>query len=287
LALSARLNLFRGWNHSEYGAPLNRVEQIGDATLYCGDCRDVLPLLAPVQAIVTSPPYDGLREYGERGSAPEACIPLLAGIVAVGGVIVWNVADQTIDGSESGTSFAQALAFKSHGLRLHDTMIYCKESVTFPDNNRYHPAFEYMFVLSNGAPRHFNGIRDWKNKWGGSIMHGTDKNPDGTTSKINGHGRPVPVYGLRRNWWVISNPFNGETDGHPAPMPYSLAFDHIATWTGDGDIVLDPYLGSGTCGVAAINLGRKFIGIEIEPKYFDIACRRIEAAYKQPRLFKD
>jgi hypothetical protein len=204
-----------------------------------------------------------------------------------GGVVVWNVADQTVDGSESGTSFTQALHAKACGLRLHDTMIYCKEGVTFPDANRYHPAFEYMFVFSNGAPANFNGIKDWRNKWAGSKMHGTDRNPDGTTSKISGHGRPVPEFGLRRNWWVIANPYTGETKGHPAPMPYRLASDHIETWSAPGALAIDPFMGSGTTGVAAVKLGRRFTGIEIDEGYFNIACRRIEAALKEPDFFVD
>lgn len=266
---------------------MNRIETIGNATLYLGDSREILPAVGAVDAVITSPPYDGIRNYGDgfNGFDWRPVIEAFPKILRPGGVAVWNVADQTIDGSESGTSFSQALYAIECGLRLHDTMIYCKEGVTFPDANRYHPAFEYMFVFSNGAPRCFNGIKDWKNKWGGSTMHGTDRQSDGTTTIKNNKGAPVPQYGLRRNWWVISNPYTGETDGHPAPMPYSLAADHIESWTKVGDTVADPFLGSGTAGIAAVKLGRKFIGIEIEPKYFDIACRRIEAASRQSDMF--
>ena len=263
-----------------------RVERIGDATLYLGDCLDVLPTLGKVDAVVTSPPYDDIRDYGEKASLPIKVIPEISTALSRGGVIVWNVSDQTINGSETGTSFRQALAFMDSGMRLHDTMIYCKEGVTFPDANRYHPAFEYMFVFSNGAPIHFNGIRDWRNKWAGSPMHGTDRQSDGTTTPINGHGNIVPVHGLRRNWWIISNPFTGETSGHPAPMPYRMASDHVETWTVGGQIILDPFMGSGTTGVACARLGRQFIGIEIDPEYFDIACKRIEDAFKQGDLFR-
>lgn len=264
---------------------MSRVERIGNATLYLGDCLEILPTLGPVDAVVTSPPYDGIRAYGGQSMDTGATIPQLAARLDEGGVIVWNVADQTVDGSETGTSFRQALAFMEAGLRLHDTMIYCKEGVTFPDANRYHPASEFMFVFSRGAPKHFNGIKDWKNKWAGSAMHGTDRQPNGETTPIRGMGRPIPQFGLRRNWWIIANPYNGDTDGHPAPMPYSMAADHIQTWTTPGETILDPFMGSGTTGVACAKLGRKFIGIEIEPKYFDIACRRIEEAYRQPDFF--
>ena len=263
-----------------------RVEHIGAATLYLGDCREILPQIGRVDAVVTSPPYDAMRTYGGHNAVNTlAVINHIANLLEAGGVCMWNVADQVIDGSESGTSFQQALHAIHCGLRLHDTMIYCKEGVTFPDANRYHPAFEYMFVFSKGAPKCFNGIKDWRNKWGGSPIQGTDRQPDGRTTIIKGMGRRVQDVGLRRNWWPINNPCTGDTCGHPAPMPYSMASDHIYTWTNVGDGVADPFMGSGTTGVACAKLGRRFIGIEIEPRYFDIACRRIEQAQRQLDLF--
>lgn len=267
-----------------------RKEELADGvTVYQGDCLEVLPTLERFDMVMTSPPYDGIRDYGDGFSGVD-CLPIITQLaegLSDGGVIVWNVADQTIDGSESGTSFRQALHAKSCGLRLHDTMIYCKEAVTFPDANRYHPAFEYMFVFSKGAPANFSGIKDWKNKRGGSKMNGTDRNQDGSTKTRSGNGRLIPDFGLRRNWWVIANPYTGETKGHPAPMPYSMAFDHIATWSAAGSIVVDPFLGSGTSGIAAVKQGRRFIGVEIDPGYFDIACKRISDALKQPDMFID
>ncbi len=265
---------------------MSRVEVIGDAVLYLGDCRDVLPSLAGVDAVVTSPPYDATRAYG--GQELYDWRPVIAEIAVIlppGGVCVWNVADQVIDGSESGSSFRQALHAMDCGLRLHDTMIACREGVSFPDSNRYHPAFEYVFVFSRGAPKCFNGIRDWRNKHAGSPMHGTDRQPDGTTTPINGMGRPVLSEGLRRNWWIVYNPYTGVTAGHPAPMALSLASDHVTTWTRDGDTVLDPFAGSGTTGVACARLGRRFVGIEIHEPYFDLMCRRIEQAQRQRDLF--
>lgn len=263
-----------------------RVEKIGRATLYCGDSAEVLKRVGGFNCCVTSPPYGEMRDYGGHGGPDiAAIISGLAEGVQSGGVIVWNTADQTVDGSETGESFRQALFAMECGLRLHDTMIYCKEGVTFPDNNRYHPAFEYMFVFSKGAPKAFNGIRDWRNKWRGSAMHGTGRLKNGETKRINNHGQAVPECGLRRNWWPISNPFTGETRGHPAPMPYSMAHDHIESWSVSDDLVLDPFMGSGTTGVAALSLGRDFVGIEIHEPYFEIACERIEKAQRQGDLF--
>lgn len=256
--------------------------QIGDCTLYHGDCLEILPTLGNVDAVITSPPYGNMRDYGGHKPNITAVIGECGRLLNIGGVIVWNETDQVIDGSESGDSFRHALYAKDvAGLRLHDTMIYCKEGVTFPDNNRYHPCHEYMFVFSKGAPANFNGIKDWANKWRGTPMHGTDRQKDGSTTKIHGDGNLVPNYGLRRNWWPISNAYKGETDGHPAPMPYSMAHDHIVTWTMPRQLVCDPFMGSGTAGIASLKSGRRFIGIEIEPKYFDISCRRIEDANKQ------
>lgn len=254
---------------------------IGDCTLYLGDCRDILPTLGNVDAVVTSPPYDNLREYGGFEFNWAEIIPRIE--VKTGGVCVWNVMDAVVDGSETGTSFKQALKFMECGWRLHDTMIYLKTNVNFPCENRYHNGFEYMFVFSNGKPNTFNGIEDRPNKWSGSIMHGTDRQPNGSKKQISGLGKIIKSYGKRFNWWLMFN--NEPCNGHPAPMPYTMAYDHTMTWTNLQETILDPFMGSGTTGVACVKLGRKFIGIELEPKYFDIACKRIEQAYKQPDFF--
>jgi hypothetical protein len=260
-----------------------RIERINDAVLYLGDCREVLPDLNRVHAVVTSPPYDDLREYGGHDFDWSSCVEPIANAVTLGGVLVWNVADAVKRGSETGTSFRQALAFMEKGLRLHDTMIYLKTNVNFPDAVRYENGFEYMFVFSNDFPATFNPLMDRPNKWAGLAMHGTDRLSDGSTRPISGLGKLVNRMGKRFNWWFMTN--NQPDCGHPAPMPYQMAHDHILSWTNKGDTVLDPFMGSCTTGLAAARLGRKFVGIEIEPKYFDLSCRRIEAAYKQPDLF--
>ncbi len=247
-------------------------------TIYNADCRDVLPNLPKVKAVITSPPYGEIRDYSGAfvGFDWRESIRLLAKGIDLGGVIVWNVADQTIDGYESGLSFRQALWAMECGLRLHDTMIYCKNGVTFPDSNRYLPSFEYMFVFSNGSPAHFNGIKDHKNAYGGTRIHGTKREKDGSLMPVNRAGEIHPDFGLRFNWWVI-NPASteGHSNGHPARMPLDMAVGHTKTWTDPGEIILDPFMGSGTTLVAARNLGRKCIGIEIEEKYCEIAANRL------------
>jgi DNA modification methylase len=262
-----------------------REVMIGNCRLIQGDCLAVMPLLGKVDAVVTSPPYDNLREYGKgfRGVDLLAAIGLIAQKLNLGGVCMWNVADATVNGSETGSSFRQALHAMDCGLRLHDTMHYIKENVNFPEDVRYFSGHEYMFVFSNGAPKTFNPIMDRANKWSGTIMHGTNRQPDGSLKAISGKGKEIKPLGMRFNWWRLTN--NCNETGHPAPMPYSMADGHIRSWTGVDDIVLDPFMGSGTTGVACVNLGRSFIGIELDPGYFDIAVRRITDAHKQADLF--
>lgn len=258
---------------------------IGNATLYCGNCLDIMPTLGGIDAAVTSPPYDNLRTYGDKfdGVDCNKVISLLYDALDDGGVAVWNVADATIDGSETGTSFKQALHAISCGFNLHDTMIYIKENVNFPESIRYFSGFEYMFVFSKGRPKAFNPIKDRRNKWAGTTMHGTDRQPDGSLKQLSGKGKIIEAQGMRFNYWMMTN--NAPDTGHPAPMPYQMAHDHIVSWTNAGQSVLDPFMGSGTTGVAAAALGRDFVGIELEPKYFDIACKRIEDAQRQGDMF--
>ena len=248
----------------------------GGITIYHGDCLEVLPLLAPVEMALTSPPYGDMREYGGHSPVDWRCVMShLARLIVPGGVVMWNSADQTVDGSETGDSFRLALHALGVGLRLHDTMIYCRDGVTFPDANRYHPAFEYMFVFSNGAPANFNGIKDRRNKWAGTPMHGTQRERDGSKTRLSRDGQPVPEMGLRYNWWILNPASTEEAVDHPARMPKAMATAHIETWTLPGQTVLDPFMGSGTTLRAAKDLGRRAIGIEIEERYCEIAVKRL------------
>lgn len=190
----------------------------------------------------------------------------------MGGVIVWVVSDETVNGSETGTSFRQALYFKEAGLNIHDTMIWKKESATYPSTTRYYQNFEYMFVFSKGGPKTINLITDRKNIWSGTQLHGTDREKDGSLHAAR--TGIVKDYGVRFNVWEITSEKNNKTD-HPAVFPVRLAADHITTWTNPGDIVLDPFMGSGTTGVAARMLNRNFVGCELNPEYHKVAERRI------------
>lgn len=265
--------------------PWKRREVIGDCVLYQGDCLEVMPTLGKVDAVVTSPPYDNLRDYGAGFDGVDllAVIGNVASLLKPGGVCMWNVADATQNGSETGSSFRQALHAIECGLNLHDTMIYIKDNVNFPESVRYFSGHEYMFVFSKGAPATFNPIKDRANKWAGTTMHGTDRQPDGTLKQISGKGKKILPFGMRFNWWRLAN--NCNQTGHPAPMPMGMATGHIISWSNPMDTVLDPFMGSGTTLVACAKLGRKGIGIELDPDYFDIAVRRVTEAYRQPDLF--
>jgi len=261
--------------------------------LYLGDCLEVMRDMlsdGSVDLTVTSPPYDNLRTYNGTLNdwTPEkwqAVIRELFRVTTQGGVVVWIVADATINGSETGTSFRQALYAMDCGFRLHDTMIWNKGSFTGVGAlaTRYAPVFEFMFVWSKGAPATFNPLKDRKNKVAGKLG-GRLRRADGSMRQMSTAGKDRAEYGQRFAIWDIP-PVGGNRTGHPAPFPEALARDHILSWSNPGDTVFDPFLGSGTTGKMALLEGRRFIGIERVPNYFDIARRRIEDAQRQGRLF--
>ena len=245
--------------------------------LRLGDCLEVMKSL-PSQSIdltVTSPPYDNLRTYNGYSFDFEGIAKELYRVTKDGGVVVWVVGDATINGSETGTSFKQALYFKELGFNLHDTMIYEKDGIAVPDKNRYQQSFEYMFVLSKGKPKCLNLISDRKNVSFGRKVTGTNRNADGTTRKKSCFGNPIKEFGIRWNIWRIASTKGNVKTGHPAMFPEQLANDHIVSWSNEGDTILDCFLGSGTTGKIAKQLNRKFIGIEISLEYLEIAKKRI------------
>ena len=238
-----------------------------------------------VDLTVTSPPYDDIRDYNGFDFDYKETLEQLFRITKNGGVVVWIVADQTINGSESGTSFKQALYAKEIGFNLHDTMIWNKNGTPFPDSNRYLPCFEYMFILSKGAPKSTNFITDRANVYAGAKSHGTWRQKDGSI-KPNTSKAVYAEYGRRFNIWSIS-PVNSSTErtGHPAQFPLRLAKDHIISWSNEGDTVLDPFLGSGTTRIAAYDMNRNFIGFEISTEYFNLQEERFAKHTAQTSLF--
>ena len=244
----------------------------------CGDNCTLIKDLPNdcIDLTVTSPPYDNLREYNGYSFDFETLAKELYRVTKQGGVIVWIVSDATVNGSETGTSFRQALFFKEVGFNLHDTMIWAKDTMTFPDNTRYVNSLEYMFVLSKGTPKTFNPIRDKENKWSGTQVHGTSRGQDGKIfRKSNDKKTDVAELGCRLNVWQQSGVrSSNERFGHPAPFPEKLVKDHIVSWSNEGDVVLDPFMGSGTTAFCARQLNRRYIGFEISQEYVDMANAR-------------
>jgi DNA modification methylase len=248
-------------------------------TLLQGDCLDILKSLpdASVDTTVTSPPYDDLRGYSPFSVQDvEVLATELHRVTKTGGVVVWIVADGTKNGSETGTSFRHAQAFMGAGFKLHDTMIWNKGSAAFQHKNRYISAAEYMFVFSKGVPAFVELIRDRPNKHAGVSIHGTERQLDNSIKPMSAvqKRKVVREFGARLNIWNQS-PHRGPSLGHPAVFPVQLAADHIRTWTPPGGTVPDPFMGSGSTGLAAQSQGFQFIGIERDPDYFEIATKRV------------
>lgn len=242
--------------------------------IYCGDNCDLLGQLPRdcVDLVVTSPPYDDLRTYGGHTWDFYGVAWQLKRVLKPGGVIVWVVSDATKDGSETGTSMEQALHFKRLGLNLWDTMIWDKGVPTTPTESRYYATWEYCFVFSKGKPQALNFLTDRKNVTAGSKRTAL-KNCRKEERQYGGKEFVTQETGRRFNVWTI-NPYSGTND-HPAIFPEKLAKDHIISWSNLGDLVLDPFTGSGTTCKAAKELGRNFLGFEINPEYCKIAERRI------------
>lgn len=239
---------------------------------------------ASIQLTVTSPPYDNLRKYNGFTWDFEACAHELFRVTKPGGVVVWVVADATVNGSETGTSFRQALYFKECGFNLHDTMIWEKGCFTGVGSVqcRYGPSYEFMFVLSKGRVNTFNPIKDRKNKHAGaSGKSRSTRLPSGELIVKTHEAKPLGEYGIRFNVWNIAPEMSNSERVHPAQFPRSLAQDHILSWSNPGDTVLDPFVGSGTTGKMAVLNGRDFIGIDISQEYVDLAAGRINAAQKE------
>lgn len=234
--------------------------------IYNEDCLDTMARMPDefIQATITSPPYDDLRDYEGYSFDFHKTAESLLRVTKSGGVVVWVVADATHNGSKSGTSFRQALHFKELGFNLHDTMIYEKNSPAYPASKtgtRYTQIYEFMFVFSKGQPK-AKLLCDKPNKWAGhKDFSGKLKNP-------------VPEFSPRNNIWKYTTSFNGIE--HPAPFPERLAQDHILTWSEIGDVIYDPFMGSGTTAKMAKMNDRNFIGSEISDKYVQIANQRID-----------
>lgn len=247
-----------------------------------GDCFQVMKDFDgdSVNLVITSPPYDGLRNYNGYSFDVEGIASQLFRVVRPGGVVVWVTGDATINGSETGTSFKQALFFKEIGFNLHDTMIFEKQN-PIPQiyRKRYNNHFEFMFVFSKGAIKTHNPIMVDCLHAGLELNGTTYKNYSKNVQRREKMAKPVKDKKIKGNIWtyvVGKNKEDQEAKGHPAPFPCKLAEDHILSWSNEGDVVLDPMCGSGTTCKMAKRFGRNFIGIDISDEYCKIAEKRLQ-----------
>ncbi len=255
-------------------------------TLHIGNSLDILKTIPEntIDMVLTSPPYDDLRKYNGYSFQFEDIVNELFRVLKKGGVVVWVVGDACHKGSESGTSFKQALYFISIGFNLHDTMIYEKNGASFPasrTSNRYTQIFEYMFVFSKQVkPKTAHLICDKQNRWVGYTSFGKSSYRNKKGELIERVMKPVPETSPRNNIWKYNtgkgySTKDKEAFKHPAIFPEQLAHDHILSWSNEDDIVLDPFCGSGTTCKMAKLLGRHYIGIDISGEYIGITQGRL------------
>ena len=249
--------------------------------LFNMDCVECMKQIEDntIDLTVTSPPYDDLRKYNGYSFDFENTAKELYRITKDGGIVVWVVGDKTEKGSESGTSFKQALYFKEIGFNLHDTMIYMSDKPPLT-HNRYEQKFEYMFVFSKGKPKTFNPIME-ECKYAGSDKKARTFRHTGDELQETHIKNKVNKEKIKGNVWYFSTGYNKSTKDiiafkHPAIFPEQLANDHIISWSNENDIVFDPFMGSGTTAKMAELNNRKWIGCELSEEYCWIIKERLE-----------
>ena len=247
--------------------------------IYNENCLDTMARMPDgfVDLTVTSPPYDNLRIYtGEmvwNEDVWKATIKELYRVTKQGGVVVWIVGDATIKGSETGTSFKQALYAKCCGFNLHDTMIYAKNNPIPLTHNRYEQQFEYMFVWSKGRLKTFNAIKQPCKTAGQKRNRKKSNKEHGSSVRNRNEITETKKYKQKSNIWSLN--VSNKKEDHPAIFPEQLANDHILSWSKEGDLIYDPFMGSGTTAKMALLNKRNYIGSEISKEYCEIAEKRI------------
>lgn len=239
-----------------------------------GDCLEVMKDIADgsIDLVITSPPYDDLRNYNSRIDFKEIAKELYR-IIKPGGVVVWNVNDKIKNGTKSLSSFKQAIMFNEAGFNINDVMIW-KKTNPMPQvrQPRYNQCFEYMFIFSKGKPKTFNPIMvecKSANKEYKSTCKKITKDKERTYKEF-----VINKQKIDDNIWEFAVAQN-KTE-HPAVFPLELPLRHIKSWSNENDLVFDPFMGSGTTGIACITTNRNFIGIELDENYFNIAKERID-----------
>lgn len=250
--------------------------------IYNENCLDTMAKMESdfIDCTITSPPYDDLRTYNGYSFPFEDIAKELYRVTKEGGVVVWVVGDShDKKGSETLTSFKQALYFKEIGFNIHDTMIYQKNSYPFPPVNRYYQQFEYMFVLSKGKPSKYN-IQTQKTVWKKNTNEiATTRQKDGTTKAMKYEKGKKDR--KMDNVWICNTGYMRTTKDkyayqHPAMFPEELCERHILSWSNENDIVYDCFMGSGTTAKMAKINNRNWIGSEMSEEYCKIIEKRIK-----------
>jgi len=243
-----------------------------------GECVEEMSKLdeSSIDLTVTSPPYSDIRDYNGFSWDCKRTADELFRVTKDGGVVVWVIGDKVRNGSEEMQPFTQAFTFRDAGFRLHDTMIYQKNAMPFPEQTRYIQCFEYMFIFSKGKPKTANMIQEPTRAKSGKP---TQRNKDGSRTPL----KYAKDKATRNKWnvWKYEVGYNKHTTDkfayeHPAMFPEKLASDHIISWSNEGDTVLDCFMGANTTGKMAKQLNRDFIGIELDQEYFKIAQQRVD-----------
>jgi DNA modification methylase len=253
-----------------------------------GNCLDIMKTFPDgcIDLTITSPPYDNLMEYNGYSFNFESIAKDLFRITKESGVVVWVIGDATLKGSETGTSFRQALYFKECGFNLHDTMIWVKSN-PMPSFKapRYNQSFEYMFVFSKGLPKTFNPLKE-KCKTAGQSYTSVKvmTNRKVPTRKILSEPKKKKETKNLSNVWTMGHAYKNY--GHPAVFPELLAENHIRTWTNLNDLIFDPFMGSGTTAAMALKTERNFIGCDISEEYVKIANERIRPYLQSNEILK-
>lgn len=265
---------------------MSRIETIAEGViLHLGDIREVLPALPKVDAVITSPPYAQQRVYGDPIKDWRSLVGTLAQTPSHAGTqILVNLGLIHRDGEVIEYWEPFKVDMRSAGWKLFGWFVWDKGfGVPCGDVNRLPLAHEWIFQFNRAAKKPNKWVRSKDRTIPGRGI----RQPDGSLKTLTSPSLVGQPYKMPDS--VIRLPphqaRNGIENLHPAIFPVDFASHLIRTFSDSGNIILDPFMGSGTTGVAAVKLGRKFIGIEIEPKYFDIACRRISETLKQPDMF--
>lgn len=255
------------------------------ASIYNENCLETFARMPDelLDMTITSPPYDDLRDYNGYHFPAEEIANGLFQKTKPGGVVIWVVGDRTLNGDETLSSFKHAFAFKESGFRVHDTMIYAKNNPIPSDcGKRYRQCFEYMFCFSKGQPKTFNPITQ--------AIKQEKAFKSFRITKVGrndlAHDHIAPKVRKANNIFYYNVGTSSSKDKiafeHPAIFPEQLVEDQIRSWTDEGDVVYDCFMGSGTTAKVAQILGRRWFGSEISDEYVQIAQERLRPYIAEP-----